>query len=89
MQELKIETKIGTLVAVARPDPYYPGFDLGLERPDGSTYWFALAEVNQNDDDGPVQLALHQWSPDGANCDDPIYDSYYTPAEIDAGLRGE
>ena len=86
-KELRVGTKMGTLVAKVVPSSDYPGIEIVLERPDGAVYSFALAEVKQSEYENPPELALHNWSPAGANSGDPIYDSYYTGTEIDSGLK--
>lgn len=80
---MEIDTGLGTLFVKSSGDPdVYPGFEVGLLRPDGNQFCPMLVEVNEEEH----ILRLHYWSPWQEN---PVWDAELLPEEIDSAFSEE
>ena len=59
---MRINTKLGALVAEAVYGHEYPGMYVSLER-GHQTYGIVLLEVDQSDKQKPPRLRVHVWDP--------------------------
>ncbi len=84
--KIEIDTRMGKLIAELVNDPDYPGFDIILQRPDGTKYLFAVAEVEQGRHRQPPRLILRSYTPES---DEPKWLQRTTETEIDAWAKGE
>lgn len=72
-QEVRVRTKIGTIVVSEKNDQVYPGVWVGLERPNGR-FDVAMIEVDQDaDPDEQYLLKCHVYDTD-IDHEDPVYD---------------